>query len=163
LPKLLLESAVTTSIVLFIISVSTVFGNLLSRVRFQQFLIDGLGYIQQPTLQVLAIMVILLILGCFIDPVVLLVMFSVPITAIGVKLGYHPVHFGVWFVIVTLYGAVTPPVGTMLYVALSIANAKMDETYRLLPPFLAVLIALVLAVLFIPELTLWLPRRMGLL
>jgi C4-dicarboxylate transporter DctM subunit len=90
-------------------------------------------------------------------------MFAVPLAAVGAEMGYHPIHFGVWFIIVTLYGAVTPPVGTILYVAMSIANAKVDEVVGLLVPYMAVLILVAILVLFIPELTLWLPRFVGLL
>ncbi len=163
LAPILLEAAVLTSVVLFIVACSTIFGNVLSRVGFQSIIVGTFALIDQPTMQILAIMALLLLLGLFIDPVVLILMFAVPLAAIGAKLGYHPIHFGVWFVVVTLYGAVTPPVGTILYVAMSIANAKVDEVVQLLVPYMAVLVVVALLVLFIPELTLWLPRALGLL
>ena len=163
LAPILLEAAVLTSVVLFIVACSTIFGNVLSRVGFQSFVVGSFALIDHDVMRILAIMAVLLLLGLFIDPVVLILMFAVPLAAVGAEMGYHPIHFGVWFIIVTLYGAVTPPVGTILYVAMSIANAKVDEVVGLLVPYMAVLILVAILVLFIPELTLWLPRFVGLL
>ena len=163
LAPILLEAAVLTSVVLFIVACSTIFGNVLSRVGFQSFVVGSFALIDHDVMRILAIMAVLLLLGLFIDPVVLILMFAVPLAAVGAEMGYHPIHFGVWFIIVTLYGAVTPPVGTILYVAMSIANAKVDEVVGLLVPYMSVLILVAILVLFIPELTLWLPRFVGLL
>ena len=76
---------------------------------------------------------------------------------LGSELGYHPIHFGVFVVMVMIIGAVTPPVGSMLFVACSIGRLPIEKTLSLLVPFTAVLIAVTTLVLFVPDLVLWIP------
>jgi C4-dicarboxylate transporter DctM subunit len=161
LRAILVDASVLTAVVMIIISFSTVFGNLLSRLGFQSHLIAGMEALQSKLLISLAIMIALLIFGLFIDTVVLLVMFSATLSVIGNNLGFHPIQFGVWVVMVMLVGAVTPPVGTMLFVSCVIADAQVDEVLLVLLPFLLVLLVVILLVLFFPALTLWVPTFFG--
>jgi C4-dicarboxylate transporter DctM subunit len=156
LPAVLIDSANTTAIVMIILAMAGIFSNILTRLQFQQVLIDNLVVpIQNPYLATLSIMLILIILGCFIDPSVLIVMFGSTVAAVGHHLGFEPIHYGVLMVIVMLFGAITPPVGSMLYISCSIAGIPLDKSVKVLLPFLTVQVAVMLAVLFIPGLTLW--------
>jgi C4-dicarboxylate transporter DctM subunit len=98
---------------------------------------------------------LLIILGLFIDPAVLIVMFASTVYAAGNVLGFDPIHFGVLMVITMLIGAVTPPVGSMLFISCSIAKIQLEESIRILIPFILVMFIVALAVLFIPGLALW--------
>lgn len=156
LPTVLIDSANTTAVVMIILAMAGIFSNLLTRLHFQQILIDSfVTPIHNPYLATFSIMVILIILGCFIDPSVLIVMFGSTVAAVGAHLGFDPIHYGVLMVIVMLFGAITPPVGSMLFIACSIAQIKLDESVKVLLPFLTVQVIVMLLVLFIPGLSLW--------
>ena len=158
IPKVLIDSATTAAMVMFIIAMATVFSNILSRLGFQQIVVDGiLGITQNPTLAVLLVISFLLVLGLFIDPTAVIVMFAPTLAKLGASLGYDAVHFGVLMIIVILIGAVTPPVGSMLFISCSIAKISIEESFVILLPFLLVLLLVALLVLFVPQTVLWIP------
>ena len=82
-------------------------------------------------------------------------MFGSTVAAVGSHLGFDPIHYGVLMVIVMLFGAITPPVGSMLFIACSIAQIQLDKSVKVLLPFLTVQVIVMLLVLFIPGLSLW--------
>jgi tripartite ATP-independent transporter DctM subunit len=158
LPNVLLNSATTAAIVMYIISMAIIFSNILSRLRFQQLVVNGLLNItKDPTLAVLIIIAFLLLLGCFIDPTAMIILFAPTFSQVGNQLGYHPIHFGVLIIITMLIGAVTPPVGSMLFISCSIAKTSVEEVVVVLLPFIMVLILVDLLVLFFPQTVLWFP------
>ena len=159
IPKVLVDSATTAAIVMYIIAMATIFSNILSRLRFQHIVVTNLlNFTGDPTLAVLLIIGFLLFLGLFIDPTAVIVMFAPTLAGAGAKLGYDPIHFGVLMIVVMLIGAVTPPVGSMLFISCGIARISIEESFIVLIPFILVLILVALVVLFIPQTALWLPR-----
>ena len=100
---------------------------------------------------------VLLFLGFFIDPTALIIMFAPTLSGLGRQLGYEPIHFGVTMVIVMLIGAVTPPVGSMLYVSMGIARIQLEDCFAILYPFILVLAVAALIVLFLASTVTWLP------
>lgn len=159
IPKVLVDSATTAAIVMYIIAMATIFSNILSRLRFQHIVVTNLlNFTGDPTLAVLLIIGFLLFLGLFIDPTAVIVMFAPTLAGAGAKLGYDPIHFGVLMIVVMLIGAVTPPVGSMLFISCGIARISIEESFIVLIPFIVVLIFVALVVLFIPQTALWLPR-----
>ena len=156
LPEVVVDSANTTAVVMIILAMAGIFSNILTRLHFQQILIDNfVTPIHNAYFATFSIMLILVILGCFIDPSVLIVMFGSTVAAVGSHLGFDPIHYGVLMVIVMLFGAITPPVGSMLFIACSIARIRLDESVKVLLPFLTVQVVVMLLVLFIPGLSLW--------
>lgn len=154
-----LDAAITTTIVMFILATSSVFANLLARARFQSLLVDGLAALSpDPTIQLLAIMTFLFVLGFVIDVTALLIMFAAPLAIIGITLGFDPVHFGVVIVLISLIGAVTPPVGTLLLLSCGIAGIPLSHVLKVIWPFIAALVAVNLVLVFVPELVLFVPR-----
>jgi C4-dicarboxylate transporter DctM subunit len=158
IPKLLINSATTSAMVMYIIAMCMIFSNILSRLRFQEMVVaQVLGISHDPTLAVIFIIALLLFLGCFIDPTALIVMFATTLAALGNQLGYHPIHFGVMIIIVMLIGAVTPPVGSMLFVSLGIAKIPLEESVGVLYPFISVLVIVAFIVLLVPQTVTWIP------
>ena len=156
LPKVIIDSANTTAVVMIILAMAGIFSNLLTRLHFQELLIQYVILaIPDRYLATLAIMGLLILLGLFLDPAVLIVMFASTVHAAGNVLGFDPIHFGVLMVITMLLGAVTPPVGSMLFISCSIANIQLEESIRILIPFILVIFFVAVAVLFIPGLALW--------
>jgi tripartite ATP-independent transporter DctM subunit len=156
LPKVIIDSANTTAVVMIILAMAGIFSNILTRLHFQEILIQYVIMgIPNRYLATLAIMGLLILLGLFIDPAVLIVMFASTVHAAGLVLEFDPIHFGVLMVITMLLGAVTPPVGSMLFISCSIANIQLEESIRILIPFILVIFFVAIAVLFIPGLALW--------
>lgn len=158
IPRILIAAAERSGIVMYIISMSSIFSQVLSRLHFQQIILAELLKISEnPFVILIVIMIFLILLGCFLDPVPMIILFAPTLSILGGKLGFHPIHFGVFIVITMLVGAVTPPVGTMLFVSCSIAKIDIEETFDTLFPFILVIILTILLILFIPSLTIWLP------
>jgi len=76
--------------------------------------------------------------------------------------GMDPLHFGIMMIMNLCIGLCTPPVGSVLFVGCSISNLKIEDVIKPLIPFFLVLIIVLLAVTFIPNLSLWLPKYLGL-
>ncbi len=158
IPKTLINAATTSAMVMYIIAMATIFSNILTRLKFQDLVVTTLlGLTNDPTLAILLIMAVIILLGCFIDPTALIVMFSPTLSGVGNQLGYDPIHFGVLMIVVMLTGAVTPPVGSMLFISCSIAKISIEESITILLPFIAVMVLVALLILFIPQTVLWIP------
>lgn len=154
LPNILIRSANTTAIVMITLAMAGILSNVLVRLRFQNLVIDNIvNVIPNQYLATLVIMLFLIILGFFIDPPVLIVMFASVVHEVGQVLGFDPIHYGVLMAITMLIGAITPPVGSMLFVACSIAEISIEKSVRILIPFILILVVVAVAVLFIPFLS----------
>lgn len=153
-----LSAGYTTAMVMMILAASTVFANLLTRARFQGTLIELLSNVSPiPEVQMLLIIVALLFLTLFIDATAVLIMFAAPLAAVCAALGYDPVHSGIVIVVACLIGGVTPPVGTLLFIAAGIARISIAEASRAILPFVAALILVNILIMFVPFLVTWLP------
>jgi C4-dicarboxylate transporter DctM subunit len=154
-----MAAALTTSMVMLILGASTVFANLMTRARFQAQTIELLNFITTvPSLQLLLVVLLLLILGCFIDGTAILIMFAAPLHGVGMALGYDPLQFGTIIVMCCLIGGVTPPVGTLMFISAAVARIGLSEASRgILPFFIALCVALLLVAMF-PPLTTLLPK-----
>jgi C4-dicarboxylate transporter DctM subunit len=153
LAKCIVDSANTTASVMIILAVAGIFSNILTRLHFQDTVIQTIvGGIPDPYLATLTIMLMIIVLGCFIDPSVLIVMFGSTVHAAGIALGFDPIHFGVLMVVTMLIGAITPPVGSMLFIACSIGGISMEASLKPLLPCILILFIVCLAILFVPGL-----------
>jgi len=122
--------------------------------RFVQFLL-GHGY--EPWQFMLAINALLLVLGCFLEVTATLLLVLPIIAPALAQMGIDPVHFSIIFTHNMEIGLVHPPVGLNLFVLSSIAAAPMGEAIKGILPFLALLFAVLSIIIFVPQLTLWLP------
>ncbi len=159
IPGILVESAVTTAVVYMTIAGAGVLSNVLVRLHFQtevqDFAINVLG---NPILVVIFLFIVFIILGMFLDPTVIIAMFAATVLAIGNAFGFDPIHFGVIMVIIMQMGAITPPVGTFLFISCGVAHLPMEKSIKPLLPYIAtVIIATVLALIF-PGIVTWLPN-----
>ena len=111
----------------------------------------------------MTINIILLVVGTFMDITPAVLIFTPIFLPVVAKVGVDPVHFGIMMVVNLCIGLCTPPVGSLLFVGVSIAKISLTQVLRpLLPFFLAMVIALALIMIF-PELSLLLPRLFGLM
>jgi TRAP-type C4-dicarboxylate transport system permease large subunit len=111
----------------------------------------------------LLINVLLLIVGCFLEPIASISILVPVLMPIIVKVGIHPVHFGVMMTLNLMIGLLHPPLGMVLFVLARIAKLSVERTTMAILPWLIPLMISLIAITLIPELTLWLPRTLGML
>jgi C4-dicarboxylate transporter DctM subunit len=159
LRRIFIDSAIMTSIVMLILGPATVFGSLLIRAHFPEQVLAALARLTgDPTLAVFYMMGFVFALGFFVDVMVMIIMFAQPFAQVAGSLGYDPIHFGVVFTLAATIGGITPPVGSLLFVACSIGRIGLTEASRAIWPFVLAL-ALVTAVLILfPSITTIVPR-----
>lgn len=163
LPSILLESAKTTSVVMFLICTSMAMSWLFSFESIPQlmtgFLLDT---VSNPILIFLLINLTLLVVGTFMDMTPAVLIFTPIFLPVVTQLGMDPVHFGIIMVLNLCIGLCTPPVGTILFVGAGVAKISVSEVIKPLIPFLIAMIVTLILVTFIPQLSLLLPRLFGL-
>ena len=164
LPGMLLSTAKTTGLIVFLIGVSAVLGYVLAFAKLPNMIATSLlNFSDNPTVILLGMMIIMLLVGCVMDPAPAVLIFTPIFLPVAVKLGIHPVHFGVMMVFNLSIGAITPPVGPILFTGCRIARQSIDAVFtKMLPFFLALIIVLVIVTL-VPALSLYLPEAAGLL
>ncbi|MDH7807282.1 TRAP transporter large permease [Agrobacterium tumefaciens] len=148
----------TTAMVLLVIGTAASFGWLMAFLQVQTLMIATISAISDnPIIVLLVINVILLLLGTFMD-MAPMVIISTPVLLPVVKaFGIDPVHFGVVMILNAGIGLNTPPVGTVLFVGCAVGGITIREAMRTIWPFFGASIAVLLAVTYIPSLSLWLP------
>lgn len=161
-----IESAVsavkTTAMVMLIIGTASMFGWILALLEGPSILAAGLtAFSENPVVVMLLILVILLILGSFMDMAPLIIITTPIFLPIAMKVGIDPVHFGIIMLINLGIGLVTPPVGSVLFVGCAVGNAKPEQVIKTIWPFYLALILVLLLVTFVPAFSLWLPGRLG--
>ena len=114
--------------------------------------------ISDPSVVVLAILLFLLIAGCFIESTVLVLLLTPIFLPVVQQAGVDPVHFGILMMSIVTLGGMTPPVGVAMYAVCSLMNVKIEEYTVESIPFVATILALILALLFLPGVVLWLPN-----
>ena len=162
LPKILLDSAVTTAVVMLLIATSLGMSWIMAYANIPQTVTAALlGLTDSPVVILLLINLVLLVVGTFMDMTPAILIFTPLFLPIAVDLGIDPVHFGVIMVLNLCIGLCTPPVGSVLFVGVGVAGTSIEKVVKpLLPMFIAMVIAL-LVVTFVPALSLWLPRVFG--
>ncbi|MFK0386563.1 TRAP transporter large permease [Agrobacterium sp. NPDC090273] len=148
----------TTAMVLLVIGTAASFGWLMAFLQVQTLMIAAISAISDnPIIVLLVINVILLLLGTFMD-MAPMVIISTPVLLPVVKaFGIDPVHFGVVMILNAGIGLNTPPVGTVLFVGCAVGGISIREAMRTIWPFFGASIVVLLAVTYIPALSLWLP------
>jgi tripartite ATP-independent transporter DctM subunit len=114
-----------------------------------------------PAMFLLAVNILFLILGCFLDTLLMLLVLVPILMPAVVGLGIDPVHFGVTIIINMMIGLVTPPMGQLMFLISGVSGIPVGAIIREVWPFLLVLIALLFVLVYVPILTLWLPELLG--
>ncbi len=159
LPRILLTSAITTTVVLGIIAVAGALGWLLTYLNFTE-IVGGwlLGVSSRGWVVLLILLAMMMVLTMFIESLAVLIILTPLIVKIGATFALDPIYLGILMVMVTQIGATTPPVAVCLFVGTSIAGCRYDETIRRCWPFIAALMLALLAVLVWPPLATWIPH-----
>ncbi|MDO1189524.1 TRAP transporter large permease [Salmonella enterica subsp. enterica serovar Anatum] len=164
LPSILLQTVVMTGVIMFLLATSSAMSFSMSITNIPEALSDMiLGISANKLVILLVITVFLLIIGAFMDIGPAILIFTPILLPIMAKLGVHPVHFGIIMIYNLAIGTITPPVGSGLYVGASVGKVKVEEVIKPLLPFYGAIIGVLLLITYIPEITLFLPRLLGIM
>jgi tripartite ATP-independent transporter DctM subunit len=159
LPGIFWDTLIHTIRIMFIIATAGFFGWLLILHRIPVQVITGLTNLSSsPAVVMLIIIAVLLVFGCFLEGIAVLLI-TIPIfQKIIIHFSIDPVQFGVVMTLASMIGLLTPPVGMCLYAVSSITGLSIGELTREMWPYLLGIFLVLLAVAFIPSISLWLPN-----
>ena len=152
------EVIVGTASAMLILAGATPFGWLLASERAPQTVAAAFSVFSEPWMLLLAVNILLLILGCFMEAVSILIILSPVLAPIVAAAGINDAHFGVILVLNLMIGTVTPPVGILMYIVCRIANVSIVEfAHEAWFPIVG-LIAVLFLITYVPPLVTWLPN-----
>jgi TRAP-type C4-dicarboxylate transport system permease large subunit len=157
--KVCLDTVETTSTVLFIVAAASIFGWMLTATGVTAAISEWvLGFTQNPYMFLLLANLLMLFVGCFLEPtaaITILVPILVPICQ---KLGIDLVHFGLVMVLNLMIGLLHPPMGMVLFVLARVAKLSVERTTVAILPWLVPLLGSLAIITYFPKLVLWLPK-----
>jgi tripartite ATP-independent transporter DctM subunit len=154
------EAAITTTMVSAVIAVSGAMGWLLAYLQFHDMAVAWVtSASKSPVLVLLLFALVMIVLGTFVDSLAILLVFAPVAVEISKRYGIDPIQMGLVMVICNQIGAVSPPTAPLLFVTTNIAQTSLDDTNRHVWTFFAAECAVLLLVIFIPGLSIWLPRH----
>ncbi|MGM9649987.1 MAG: TRAP transporter large permease [Butyricicoccaceae bacterium] len=162
LPKIFIDSAEMTGIIIFLIGVSGIMSWVMAFTNIPAAVSAGLLSISNSKIVILLMInVILLIVGTFMDMTPACLIFTPIFLPVCTALGMNTIHFGIMMIFNLCIGTITPPVGTTLFVGVKVGKVKIETVIRQLMIYFAAIFAVLLLVTYIPQLSLWLPGLMG--
>jgi C4-dicarboxylate transporter, DctM subunit len=156
------EAFFETVKIMFIVVSAALFGWILVFLRGPDLLVSSLmSFSTNPNMIILLIVILLLILGCFMESIAI-ILTVVPILApFGQSLGFDPIHLGVVIVLALMIGLITPPVGMTLFAVCTVTGLTPEQIYSEAFPYIIALVVLLLIVMYYPPLTLFIPNLIG--
>ena len=163
LPKLVHRTVKTVTIVMILIGFAACFGYLMTMMQIPMKVTAFLtGLSDNPYVILLLINLLLLVLGTLMDMAPLILILTPILLPVVKTLGVDPVHFGMIMMVNLGIGLITPPVGSVLFVGAAVSKLKIGVVTRAMVPFFVALFIVLMMVTYIPALSLWLPRMLGL-
>lgn len=162
IPNILLHSASTTAIVMLLVGTSMAMSWVMAFANIPQNVASALMSVSDNIFVVLIIInLILLFVGTFMDMTPAVLIFTPIFLPVAIQLGINPIHFGIIMVMNLSIGLCTPPVGSVLFVGCSVADLPITKVIKPLIPMFLAMIAALLLVTYIPELSMFLPNLFG--
>jgi tripartite ATP-independent transporter DctM subunit len=160
--QILINSSVTSAIVMFLIATSSAMSWVMSYGELPQSISQYLlTFTDNPILVLILINVLLLVVGIFMDITPAVLIFTPIFLPVVVSFGIDPVHFGIIMVMNLCIGLCTPPVGNLLFVGASVAGISFQKMLRPMVPLYFVMLAVLILIIIFPGLSLWLPESLG--
>lgn len=156
LPKIFMDSAVSTAQILLLIAGATLFGWILTNYRVPDAIANGLvGVTSNPFAILLLMNVLLLFMGTFMDTVASIVIVTPILYPVAIAIGMDPVHFGIMMCANLAIGQITPPFGVNLFVAAGVAKTKIENIIKELLPMLAAMVVAVLLITYVKPISMF--------
>lgn len=163
LPSILLKSSETTAVVMLLIATSMSMSWVMSSEDIPQSISESLLSISDNIFVILLLInILLLFVGIFMDMTPAVLIFTPIFLPIVTELGIDPVHFGIIMILNLCIGLCTPPVGSVLFIGVGVAQTSIEKVVKPLIPFFVAMIFGLIVITLWPGLTLWLPRLFGL-
>ncbi|WP_310567651.1 TRAP transporter large permease [Hydrogenophaga sp.] len=158
LPKLVHRTVKTLSIVMILIAFAASFGYIMTLMQIPMKITAALTSMSDNRYVILALINgLLLVLGTLMDMAPLILILTPILLPVITSIGVDPVHFGMIMMVNLGIGLLTPPVGGVLFVGAAVAKLPMEQVVKALMPFFGALLLVLIAVTYIPALSLWLP------
>jgi len=159
--KVCLDTVETTSTVLFIVAAASIFGWMLTATGVTSAISAWvLGFTREPWLFLLLANLLMLFVGCFLEPVAAITILVPILVPICQQLGIDLVHFGVVMVLNLMIGLLHPPMGMVLFVLARVAKLSVERTTVAILPWLIPLLISLAILTYIPSVVLWLPKAL---
>lgn len=156
-----IDTVEITASIMMIVAASAIFAWILTANQVAESFATGLlGFTDNKTLILLSMMLIVLVVGCFMETIAAITILTPVLLPVAVTLGIDPVHFGIILILNLMIGLLTPPVGLVLYVLSKVSGVPFEQCVRATAPFLIPLLVVLLLLTFIPELSMWLPDQL---
>lgn len=163
LPKLVHRTVKTVTIVMILIGFAASFGYIMTVMQLPDQVTEFFTSISDNKYVILfSINIMLLLLGTLMDMAPLILILTPILLPVVQGLGVHPVHFGMIMMVNLGMGLITPPVGSVLFVGSAVAKLPIETVVKSLYPFFVALFLVLMAVTYIPALSLWFPGLFGL-
>jgi len=160
LPRILLDTGITTAVVMLLIGASSGMSWIMTMANIPQTVSAALlGLSDNPFVILLSINLLLIFVGTFMDMTPAILIFTPIFLPVVVSLGMHPVHFGIMLIANLCIGLCTPPVGTCLFIGCGVGKTTIANVTKTMLPFFGAMIIALLAITYIPAISLWLPLK----
>ncbi|TXH63752.1 MAG: TRAP transporter large permease [Burkholderiaceae bacterium] len=160
--KVCLDTVETTATVMFIVAAASIFGWMLTATGVTAQIAEWvLAVTKQPWLFLLMANLLMLFVGCFLEPTAAITILVPILLPIARQLGIDPVHFGLVMVLNLMIGLLHPPMGMVLFVLARVAKLSVERTTVAILPWLVPLLVSLIILTYVPAVGLWLPRLMG--
>ena len=161
--KVTMDTIETTAGVLLIVGAASLFGWVLTTTRVAEQAAEALLVLTTNKYYILLLLnLLLLAVGCFLEPIAVISILMPILLPILLKVGIDPVHFGVVMTLNLMIGLLHPPLGMVLFVLMRVANLSLERATMAILPWLLPLLGSLILITLVPEITLWLPRLAGL-
>lgn len=161
-PKVLLDSANMSAMLLYIITNAVLFSFLLTSENIPQNLADWINNMGlSPWMFLLVVNLLLLLAGNFMEPSSVLLITAPILFPVAMALGIDPIHLGIIMTVNMEIGMITPPVGLNLYVASGVAKMGLTDVTKACAPWILVMIGYLMLITYVPAISLWLPNMLG--
>ncbi len=162
LHELMVESAIGSAVVMFIVAAAGLFAWFCTTTGISDMASDALLSVSgSKTVFLLLVNVILLIAGCFLDAPSALYIFTPIMLPVAIQLGYDPVALGVVMTVNLAIGMITPPVGVNLYVACGVSKISLGHISKSVVPYLIASLIVLFLITYVPDIIMFLPNMMG--
>ncbi|MFM8632090.1 MAG: TRAP transporter large permease [Betaproteobacteria bacterium] len=160
--KVCLDTVETTATVLFIVAAASIFSWMLTATGVTTAISSWvLGFTRDPLVFLLLANLLMLFVGCFLEPVAAITILVPILVPICQQLGIDLVHFGLVMVLNLMIGLLHPPMGMVLFVLARVAQLSVERTTMAILPWLVPLLGSLVVITYVPALVLWLPKMLN--
>ncbi|AEP35954.1 TRAP transporter large permease [Taylorella asinigenitalis] len=161
-PRVVLEAAKLSVMLMFIIANAMLFAHVLTTENIPQDITRIVADMNLEAWQFLIVVnLILLVAGAFMEPSAIILIMVPILFPIATQLGIDPIHFGVMMVVNMEIGLITPPVGLNLFVSSAITKLPVEKVIRATLPWLMIMLLFLILITYVPEISIWLPNVIG--